>query len=74
MSFEFQLPEGISNMMNGGLPSPDTVSGGTDVTLNFNYDGSTNSTANIGFYSCSAQNGNTNNYLFHRFKTLNISC
>ena len=25
MSFEFQLPEGISNMTNGGLPSPDTL-------------------------------------------------
>lgn len=54
----------------GKLSTARTVSGGTDVTLNFNYDGSANSTANIGFYSCSAQNGNTNNYLFHRFAKL----
>ena len=54
----------------GKLSTARTVSGGSDIVLSFNYDGSTNSTANIGFYSCSAQNGNTNNYLFHRFAKL----
>lgn len=54
----------------GKLSTARTVSGGTDVTLSFNYDGSANSTANIGFYNCKAQNGNTNNYPFHRFAKL----
>lgn len=47
-----------------------TVSGGSDITLSFNYDGSENSTANIGFYSCKNSVGNTNNYPFHRFAKL----
>ena len=52
------------------LATARTVSGGTDVTLSFNYDGSGNSSANIGFYSSSASVGNTNNYPFHRFAKL----
>ena len=54
----------------GKLSTARTVSGGSDITLNFNYDGSANSTANIEFYNCRAQNGNTNNYPFHRFAKL----
>nr|UWD54615.1 MAG: hypothetical protein [Bacteriophage sp.] len=52
------------------LATARTVSGGTDVTLSFNYDGSGNSSANIGFYSSSASVSNTNNYPFHRFAKL----
>lgn len=52
------------------LATARTVSGGTDITLSFNYDGSGNSSANIGFYSSSASVGNTNNYPFHRFAKL----
>lgn len=52
------------------LATARTVSGGTDVTLSFNYDGSGNSSANIGFYSSSASVDNTNNYPFHRFAKL----
>lgn len=54
----------------GKLSTARTVSGGSDITLHFNYDGSANSTANIEFYNCRAQNGNTNNYPFHRFAKL----
>lgn len=49
------------------LTTARTVSGGSDITLSFNYDGSGNSTANIGFYSCKHSVGSTNNYPFHRF-------
>lgn len=52
------------------LTTARTVSGGSDITLSFNYDGSGNSTANIGFYSCKHIVGNTNNYQFHRFAKL----
>ena len=47
-----------------------TVSGGTDITMNFNYDGSANSSATLGFYNCTAANGNTNNYSYHRIAKL----
>lgn len=60
---------GAANSANK-LATARTVSGGTDVTLSFNYDGSGNSSANIGFYSSSASVGNTNNYPFHRFAKL----
>lgn len=49
-----------------------TVSGGTDITMSFNYDGSGNSLANIGYYNCNASNGNTNNYPYHRFAKLDV--
>ena len=52
------------------LSTARTVSGGTDITMSFNYDGSGNSDASIGYYSSSARNGNTNNYPFHRFAKL----
>ena len=52
------------------LSTARTVSGGTDITMNFNYDGSGNSGASIGYYSSSVYNGNTNNYPFHRFAKL----
>ena len=38
-----------------------------DFNLNFNYDGSANSTANLSYYSCTVICGNKNNYPFHRF-------
>ena len=38
-----------------------------DFNLNFNYDGSANSTANLSYYSCTVNCGNKNNYPFHRF-------
>ncbi len=49
------------------LTTARTVSGGSDVRLSFSYDGSANSGANIGFYSCSCTVNNTNNYPYHRF-------
>ncbi len=52
------------------LTTTRTVSGGSDITIDFKYDGSGNSTANIGFYSCKHSLGNTNNYPFHRFAKL----
>ena len=55
------------------LTTARTVSGGSDITLSFNYDGSGNSTANIGFYSCKHNVGNTNNYPFHRFARLDVN-
>lgn len=55
------------------LTTARTVSGGSDITLSFNYDGSGNSTANIGFYSCKHNIGNTNNYPFHRFAKLDAN-
>lgn len=50
-----------------------TVSGGSDILLDFKYDGSANSTANIGFYSCKHIVDNTNNYPFHRFARLDAN-
>lgn len=55
------------------LTTTRTVSGGSDITLSFNYDGSGNSTANIGFYSCKHNVDNTNNYPFHRFARLDVN-
>lgn len=55
------------------LTTTRTVSGGSDITLDFKYDGSGNSTANIGFYSCKHSVGNTNNYPFHRFAKLDAN-
>ena len=52
------------------LATARTVSGGTDITLSFNYDGSGNSNANIGYYSSAANVGDSNNYPFHRFAKL----
>lgn len=52
------------------LATARTVSGGTDITMSFNYDGSGNSSANIGYYTCNVSQGNTNNYPYHRFAKL----
>ena len=52
------------------LATARTVSGGTDITMSFNYDGSANSSANIGFYGSAANVGDKNNYPFHRFAKL----
>lgn len=60
---------GAANSANK-LATARTVSGGTDITLSFNYDGSGNSSANIGFYSSSASVDDKNNYPFHRFAKL----
>ena len=60
---------GAANSANK-LATARTVSGGTDITLSFNYDGSGNASANIGFYSSSASVGDKNNYPFHRFAKL----
>ena len=49
------------------LTTTRTVSGGTDIVMDFKYDGSGNSIANIGFYGCTASVENTNNYPYHRF-------
>ena len=55
------------------LAAARTVSGGTDITLSFNYDGSGNSNANIGFYNSNHIVQNTNNYPFHRFAKLDAN-
>ena len=60
---------GAANSANK-LATARTVSGGTDITLSFNYDGSGNSNANIGYYSSAANVGDSNNYPFHRFAKL----
>lgn len=52
------------------LATARTVSGGTDITISYSYDGSANSSANIGFYGSAANVGDTNNYPFHRFAKL----
>lgn len=62
-------PGGAANSANK-LAASRIVSGGTDITLSFYYDGSGNSSANIGFYSSSAGVGDKNNYPFHRFAKL----
>ena len=60
---------GAANSANK-LATARTVSGGTDITLSFNYDGSGNSNANIGYYSSAANVGDSNYYPFHRFAKL----
>ena len=55
------------------LSTERTVSGGSDILLNYKYDGSGDSTAEIGFYSCNAQVGNKNNYPFHRFAKIDLT-
>lgn len=42
----------------------------SDFAMSFSYDGSTNSTASLGYYSCISSVQNTNNYPFHRFAKL----
>ena len=60
---------GAANSANK-LATARTVSGGTDITLSFNYDGSGNSNANIGYYSSAANVADSNYYPFHRFAKL----
>ena len=50
-----------------------TVSGGTDVVLNYKYDGSDDSKADVGFYSCNAKVGNQNNYPYHRIARIDLT-
>ena len=48
------------------LATARTVSGGTDITLRYTYDGSADTSATIGYYNCTSSAGNTNNYPYHR--------
>jgi hypothetical protein len=50
-----------------------TVSGGTDITLNYKYDGSNDSEAEVGFYACNAKVGNQNNYPYHRIARIDLT-
>lgn len=50
-----------------------TVNGGTDVMLNYKYDGSNDSEAEIGFYACNAKVGNQNNYPYHRIARIDLT-
>ena len=50
-----------------------TVFGGTDVVLNYKYDGSDDSKADVGFYSCNAKVGNQNNYPYHRIARIDLT-
>lgn len=54
------------------LATARTVSASTDFYMSFSYDGSANSTASLGYYSCSSAVGNTNNYPYHRFAKLDV--
>lgn len=49
------------------LATARTVSAATDFNMSFSYDGSANSTASLGYYSCISSVQNMNNYPFHRF-------
>lgn len=55
------------------LSAERTVSGGTDIVMNYKYDGSKDSDANIGFYSCNAKVGNQNNFPYHRFARISLT-
>jgi len=48
------------------LATARTVTGDGDFHMNFSYDGSANSTATMEYYNAKANNGNTNNYPYHR--------
>ena len=50
-----------------------TVSGGTDIMLNYKYDGSSDSEAEVGFYACNAKVGNQNNYPYHRIARIDLT-
>ena len=54
------------------LTTTRTVSGGIDIPLSFTYNGSANSSASIGYYSCTATGGNTSNYPWHRIAKLDV--
>lgn len=54
------------------LSTTRTVSGGIDIPLSFTYNGSANSSASIGYYSCTATGGNTSNYPWHRIARLDV--
>lgn len=50
-----------------------TVNGGTDIMLNYKYDGSGDSKAEVGFYACNAKVGNQNNYPYHRIARIDLT-
>ena len=50
-----------------------TVNGGTDIMLNYKYDGSSDSEAEVGFYACNAKVGNQNNYPYHRIARIDLT-
>lgn len=54
------------------LTTTRTVSGGIDIPLSFTYNGFANSSASIGYYSCTATGGNTSNYPWHRIAKLDV--
>lgn len=49
------------------LATARTVSNTEDFIMNFSYDGSANSNANLRYYNSRISVGNTNNYPYHRF-------
>ena len=49
------------------LATARTVSASGDFVMSFSYDGSANSTASLGYYSCTSTLQNTNNYPYHKF-------
>lgn len=49
------------------------VNGGTDIILNYRYDGSNDSEAEVGFYACNAKVGNRNNYPYHRIARIDLT-
>ena len=55
------------------LSTERTVSGGSDIILNYKYDGSGDSVADVGFYACNAKVGNKNNYPYHRFAKIDLT-
>ena len=55
------------------LSAERTVSGGSDIVLNYKYDGSGDSTADVGFYACNAKVGNKYNYPYHRFAKVDLT-
>lgn len=50
-----------------------TVNGGTDIMLNYKYDGGNDSDADVGFYACNAKVGNQNNYPYHRIARIDLT-
>lgn len=50
-----------------------TVNGGIDIMLNYKYDGSGDSEAEVGFYACNAKVGNQNNYPYHRIARIDLT-
>lgn len=52
------------------LETARTISGGTDIRINYNFDGSSNPKVSLGFYSSYLTTGNKANYPFRRIAKL----